>query len=67
MKMKKKFFFIYKLLFLSFLYSFIDYKKSFDIKVRDKNNRTNLGKIYFDKIYTEITIILKVKTISFKK
>ena len=30
-------------------YLFIELSKSFDIKVRDKNKRTNLGNIYFDK------------------
>jgi len=29
---------------------FFDISESFDIKVRDKNKRTNLGKIYLDKI-----------------
>jgi hypothetical protein len=41
--------------------------KSFEIKVRDKNKRTNLGNIYLDKIYTEIAMILKVKVTSFIK
>jgi len=44
--MKKYLFFIYSINYL-FIYS---YEKSFEIKVLDKNKRTNLGKIYFDKI-----------------
>jgi hypothetical protein len=41
--------------------------KSFDINVRDKNKRTNLGNIYLDDKYTIIVIIEKVNTTSFKK
>ena len=41
--------------------------KSFDIKRRDKNKRTNLGKIYLDNMYIVITIIVKVKKIWFIK
>lgn len=44
-----------KILFMTFIcginfYLFIELSKSFEIKVRDKNKRTNLGKIYLDKI-----------------
>ena len=45
----------------------IYYPKSLDIKVRDTNKRTNLGKMYFDKIYTAIASIVKVKIISLTK
>ncbi|MDB5910966.1 MAG: hypothetical protein JWP34_5083, partial [Massilia sp.] len=41
--------------------------RSFDIKLRDKNKRTNLGKIYFDSMYIVNTIIAKVNVISFTK
>jgi len=41
--------------------------KSLDMKVRDKNKRTNLGKIYLDKIYTVVASIAKVNVTSFKK
>ena len=40
---------------------------SLDINVRDKNKRTNLGRIYFDKKYTEIAIIAKTNDTSFIK
>jgi hypothetical protein len=48
-------------------YLFLDVSKSFDIKVRDKNKRTNLGNTYLDKKYTVIVIIAKVKVTSFIK
>lgn len=41
--------------------------RSFDIKLRDKNKRTNLGNIYFDNMYIVKTIITKVNVISFTK
>jgi hypothetical protein len=41
--------------------------KSFDMKVRDKNKRTNLGNTYLDKIYITIPIIAKAKITSFIK
>lgn len=41
--------------------------KSFDINVRDKNKRINLGNIYLDDKYTTIVRIAKVNTTSFKK
>jgi len=37
-----------KILLLNYL--FIELSKSFDIKIRDKNKRTNLGNIYLDNI-----------------
>ena len=48
-------------------YLFIELSKSLDIKVRDKNKRTNLGKMYLDKIYTVIASIIKVNVISLTK
>jgi hypothetical protein len=46
----------------------MDYlSKTFNIKVRDKNRRTNLGKINLDKRYTVVAIITKPKVISFTK
>jgi hypothetical protein len=41
--------------------------KSFDIKTRDRNKRTNLGKIYLDNMYIPTTIIVRAKNISFIK
>jgi hypothetical protein len=59
---------MYKNLFVKKLYYLlIELSKSFDIKVRDKNKRTNLGNIYLDNIYIAIVIIAKVKIISFIK
>jgi len=37
------------------------------IKVLDKNKRTNLGKIYLDKIKTVIVMMAKAKVTSFTK
>ena len=48
-------------------YLFIELSKSFEIKVRDKNKRTNLGNIYLDSIYIVITITAKAKVTSFIK
>ena len=50
-----------------FSYLFIEESKSFVIKTRDKNKRTNLGNIYFDNKYIIIIIVAKVKVISFIK
>ena len=46
---------------------YIELSKSFEIKVRDKNKRTNLGNIYLDNRYTVIVIIVNVKVTSFIK
>jgi hypothetical protein len=54
-------------MFTFYLFIVIELSKSFEIKVRDKNKRTNLGKMYLDKIYTVIAIIAKVKVTSFTK
>lgn len=48
-------------------YLFIEESKSFVIKIRDKNRRTNLGNTYFDNKYIVIIIAAKAKVISFIK
>lgn len=48
-------------------YLLIELSNNFEMKVRDKNKRTNLGNIYLDKIYIAIAIIVNVKVISFIK
>lgn len=45
---KERYFFIIPYTLYSYLLA--ELSKSLDIKVRDKNKRTNLGKIYLDKI-----------------
>ena len=62
----KRLFFMYKV-HLNKYYLFIELSNNFDIKVRDKNKRTNLGNIYLDNIYSVIAITAKVKVISFTK
>ena len=63
---KMKLYFMYKPI-NNFYYLLIELSKSLEIKVRDKNKRTNLGNIYLDNIYTVIAIKTKVKVISFTK
>jgi hypothetical protein len=50
-----------------FIYLLLDISESFDIKVRDKNKRINLGNIYLDNKYTVAAMIAKVKVTSFIK
>jgi len=53
--------------FTNKFYLLAELSKSLEIKVRDKNKRTNLGNIYLDNIYIDIVIRTKAKVTSFIK
>lgn len=58
---------MYIITYKTIYYLFIEESKSFEIKIRDKNKRRNLGNIYLDNIYNVIIIIANVKVTSFIK
>ena len=58
---------MYIITYKTIYYLFIEKSKSFEIKVRDKNKRTNLGNMYLDNMYNIIIIMANVKLTSFIK